>query len=293
MSAGRAAGGVRVDATRGVAWMVLGSGFYSLVYAVVRLLAESFSTYELVLIRAVFGSLFVLPFVAAVGFRVLKTGRWKLYGLRVALAYAGTAAWMYGIANMPLAEANALLFTGPLFTVVFAALFLRERVGPHRWAATAVGFLGALIILRPGVVPVGLPALSTIAAAALFASSHVATKSLTGTEHPNAVVFYLYFLMIPVAAGPAAWHWTMPTIEHLGWFVALGVVTVGAQQGATRAFANAPASVVMPVSYLQLPMVAAVAWLAFGQTASLWTWLGAAVICTSTYSLARREARRR
>lgn len=273
--------------------MLTSCGFYAGVYAVVRLLTESMSTAEVVLVRSAIGSLFMLPFVAAAGFRTLRTARWKLYGVRVAMTYTGAVAWTYGIANMNLADASALLFTMPLFVIVMAALFLREKVRPLRWGATVVGFLGALIVIRPGVVPVGLPALATLGAAALFAASHVATKSLTETEHSNAIVFYLYFLAIPLAVGPAAFAWTMPGPAELAWFAVLGVVTIGAQQGVTRAFANAPASLVTPVSYLQLPMIAGLGYLAFGQPVSPWTWVGAGVIATSTTFLARREARRR
>lgn len=275
----------------GVLWMASASVFYALVYVVVRNLTDALSVTQVVFFRALLGSAFMLPWLARAGLAALQTRRLKLYAIRVALAYAGTVGWMYGIAHMPLADANALMFTLPLFTVIFAALFLGERVGVHRWTATVVGFMGALIIIRPGLIEISLPALATLFAAAMFSLALVATKSLVATEAPNAVVFYLYTLMIPFATPAAIVDWAPLAWTLAPWLFALGVATIGAQQCSTRAFKAAPASVVIPLHFLQLPLIAALAFLALGQTVDIWTWAGAAVICASTYYIVRRERR--
>lgn len=163
---------------------------------------------------------------------------------------------MYGIAKLPLADAFALMFLMPLFTAIFAGLLLREKVAADQWIATALGFAGALIIIRPGMVGLGLPALGTIAAAGSFSLALVMTKSLTRTENPNAIVFYLYALMVPFAAGPAAADWAPLSWSSAPWLALMGVMTVGAQQCSTRAFVAAPANVVVPIHYLQLPLIA-------------------------------------
>ena len=281
------------DPVNGVLWMASASLFYSFIYIAVRNLTDALSISQVIFFRATLGALFMLPWLARAGLIALRTRRMKLYILRVALAYAGTVGWVYGIARMELADANALLFTLPLFTVIFAALLLRETVGLHRWAATIIGFAGALIIIRPGVVELSLPALATLFAAAAFSLALIATKSLVGTEDPNAVVFYLYTLMIPIAVGPAIADWTPLAWGQVPWLLALGVLTVGAQQCSTRAFKAAPASVVMPLHFLQLPMIAVLAFVAFDQTSDIWTWVGAAVICASTYYITLRESRPR
>ena len=276
---------------RGILWMLLSSLFYALIYGVVRGLSETFPAQQIVLFRAVLGAVFMLPWVLATGIGILRTRRLGLYIWRMLLSYLGALGWMYGIAGMPLANASALLFTMPLFTVIMAAVWLAERASLHRWLATATGFAGVLIILRPGLIEISAPAIATLLAAAAFAAALIGTKKLTFTEHPNAMVFYLYAMMIPPAAIGALWGWAEPGLQDIPLLVALGLCTVGAQQCQTRAFRVAPAGLVVIVNYVQLPMTALIGWLVFHQSTDFWTWAGAAVICASTYVVGRRESR--
>lgn len=277
---------------RGVLWMAAACLFYSFIYITVRKLTAEYAVAQVVLFRSVLGGTIMFFWLLPFGLRVLRTKRMGLYVVRVAIAYTGTLAWMYGIAGMPLADANALLFLMPLFAIIFAAVLLREKVSSDNWIATAVGFAGALIIIRPGMVGLGLPALATIWAACSFSLALVMTKSLTRTENPNAIVFYLYALMIPFAAGPAALEWQPISMSSAPWLAMLGVLTVGAQQCSTRAFVAAPANVVAPIHYLQLPLIAVLAYFIFDQSVDVWTWVGAAVICGSTYYVTRRSSRK-
>jgi drug/metabolite transporter (DMT)-like permease len=279
------------DPVRGVLWMILSSLFYALIYVVVRGLAESFVVNQIVFFRAVLGSAFMLPWLFSAGLGALRTSRMPLYLWRMLFSYIGAVAWMYGIAGMPLADANALMFTMPLFTVILAAIWLTERPGLHRWSATIVGFAGALIILRPGMIEISTAALATLFAAAMFSGALIGSKMLTSTENPNPMVFYLYTLMIPPAAVGAIWGWKTPGLDDIPLLVALGLCTVGAQQCQTRAFRVAPASLVVIVNYIQLPLIALFGWMIFSQSTDIWTWAGAAVICTSTYYVSYREGR--
>jgi drug/metabolite transporter (DMT)-like permease len=105
------------------------------------------------------------------------------------------------------------------------------------------------------------------------------------------VVFYLYALMIPPSAIGAMWDWSNPVLADLPLLLALGICTVGAQQCQTRSFRVAPASLVVIVNYVQLPLIALLGYLVFGQSTDIWTWAGAAVICSSTYYVSYRETR--
>ena len=277
---------------RGFLWMLISSLFYALIYVVVRALSETFDVNQIVFFRAVLGSAFMLPWLFTVGISALRTSKLGLYLWRMFFSYIGAVAWMYGIAGMPLADANALMFTMPLFTLVLAAIMLSERPGVHRWSATVVGFAGALIILRPGVIDISLAAIATLFAAAAFSAALIGSKKLTATENPNAMVFYLYTLMIPCAAIGAYFNWTPPGVDDVPLLFALGLCTVGAQQCQTRAFRAAPASLVVIVNYVQLPLIALLGWMIFDQSTNLFTWMGAAVICLSTYYVSYREGRR-
>lgn len=276
---------------RGVLWMLLSSLFYALIYVVVRALTESFPVNQIVFFRALLGSMFMLPWVFSVGLAGLRTSRKRLYVWRMLFSYIGAVAWMHGIAGMPLADANALMFTMPLFTVVFAAIWLAEKPGSHRWIATFLGLVGALIILRPGIIEISTAAVATLFAAATFSVALICTKTLTRTENPNAMVFYLYTLMIPPAAISLIWGWTNPALADWPLLVALGVCTIGAQQCQTRSFRVAPISLVVIVNYIQLPLIALLGFLVFGQSTDIWTWAGAAVICASTYYVGYQETR--
>lgn len=276
---------------KGVLWMLLSSVFYALIYIVVRGLTDSFPVNQIVFFRALLGSCFMLPWLFSVGLAGLRTQKKSLYFWRVLFSYIGAVAWMHGISDMPLADANALMFTMPLFTVVFAAVWLAENPGSHRWIATGLGLVGALIILRPGFIEISFAALATLFAAATFSVALICTKALTRTENPNAMVFYLYTLMIPPAAISVIWDWTNPALADLPMLLALGVCTIGAQQCQTRAFRAAQASLVVIVNYIQLPLIALLGYLVFGQSTDIWTWAGAAVICGSTYYVGYRESR--
>ena len=276
---------------QGVLWMIASGMFYALIYAVVRGLTETFPVNQVVFFRATLGSLFMLPWLLSVGLSGLQTRRMPLYLWRMTWSFFGAVTWMYGIAGMPLADASALMFTMPLFTIVFATIWLAERPGPHRWAGTVAGFVGALIILRPGLIEISLPAIATLFAAASFSVALIGTKALTRTENPNAMVFYLYTLMIPPSLICALWNWHNPALADIPLLAALGFCTIGAQQCQTRAFRVAPASLVVIVNYLQLPMIAGLGYVIFGQSTDIWTWAGAAVICASTWYVGYRENR--
>lgn len=276
---------------KGVLWMLLSSVFYALIYIVVRGLTDSFPVNQIVFFRALLGSCFMLPWLFSVGLAGLRTQKKSLYFWRMLFSYIGAVAWMHGISGMPLADANALMFTMPLFTVVFAAVWLAEKPGSHRWIATGLGLVGALIILRPGFIEISFAALATFFAAATFSVALICTKALTRTENPNAMVFYLYTLMIPPAAISVISDWTNPALADLPMLLALGVCTIGAQQCQTRAFRAAQASLVVIVNYVQLPLIALLGYLVFGQSTDIWTWAGAAVICGSTYYVGYRESR--
>jgi drug/metabolite transporter (DMT)-like permease len=225
------------------------------------------------------------------GLASLATRRIGLHALRAAFLYGATLTWIFALAHMPVADVTAINFATPLFTVVFTLLFLGETVGARRWAALFIGFGGVLLILRPGIVELTPAALAALASAAAFAAGHAIARGLGRTEAANTMVFYLYGLGAPMALVPALLDWQTPGWSDLGWITVMAVLTLLAQQGLTRALIAAPASVVMPFSFLQLPFVALFGLVLFGEVSDLWTWTGAVVIFASSYHIAQRESR--
>jgi drug/metabolite transporter (DMT)-like permease len=291
MAVGSAAPGAYQEQAplKGVLWMTVAAFFFAVSVGLVRHIATSIDAFEQTFWRQFLGLLIILPFVWRNGIVGLKTRQLKTTLLRNVVGYAGISLSFYAVTLIPIAEAMALQFTLPLFTIVFAMLVLHEKVGPHRWIATATGFLGALVILRPGMIPIAFGALVALASAAFLAMSDTLVRRLSRTDSTLLIVFYGYLLQAPMALVVALPNWVMPTAEDWPWLIALGVCSFFAQWGLSRAFVIAEASLVSPILFLRLPIVAVIGYVFFAQVPDIWTWVGAFIIFGSSYYAARRE----
>ena len=287
---GRASLTAMPAATRGVLWMSASSFVFALSYVAVRALGDTLSSFEVVMFRNLIAMLFMLPWLIGAGLASLRTNRWRTYLWRSVVTYVGMVSWFYGLTHVPLANATALMFLVPLFTVLFASLFLRERVGVFRWAAIFSGFAGALIIVRPGIAALTLPVLAVLSTAITYGAANTGTRSLAMTENPNAVVFYSFVLITILSLGPAALYWTTPTQGDVPWILALGGLTLLAQFCFTRSMGAAPTSIVMPFFFLQMPFAAVIGYAWYDESPDIWIWIGAAVIFGAGYTVARRES---
>ena len=198
----------------------------------------------------------LLPWLAARGAGGLRTRNLAIHLVRGFAAFAGMSALFYAARFTPAADITALLFLSVLFTVLLAAVFLKERVGLRRWVAIAVGFLGALIVIQPGFQAASWPALIMLLVALAFGAVNAATRFLAGAEDPNAIVFYMYGLMCLYALVPTILVWKTPAWTDMPWLAATGVCSAIAQQGITRSLSAAPTAIAMPAYYLQLPFAA-------------------------------------
>jgi drug/metabolite transporter (DMT)-like permease len=289
-----AAGGYQKQAPlHGVLWMVLAAFFFAVSVGLVRHISEHINAFEQTFFRQFMGLLIILPFVWRNGLAGLRTRQIKTNLLRNIVGYAGISLSFYSVTLIPLAESLALQFTLPLFTIVFAMLILGERVGVHRWTATATGFLGALVILRPGLIEIDFGAVVALAAAAFLALSDTLVRQLSRTETTLMIVFYGYAIQTPIAFAVALHDWVTPSAADWPWLIALGLCSFIAQWGLSRAFVLAEASLVSPILFLRLPIVSVIGYVFFAQVPDIWTWVGALVIFASAYYAARREARHR
>jgi drug/metabolite transporter (DMT)-like permease len=218
-----------------------------------------------------------------------RTGAVKPLTLSGFCHFAAMLAFFTGVTMVPLNESAALTFASPLFGTIGAALFLGETVRARRWAAIVVGFIGVLIVLRPGAVPFSLGAGLVLFSTMSFAGVTVLVKKMSGTERATTVVFY-QSLMVMVATLPLAiWFWTTPTLMNFLALAALGILSTAGWLCFTRAFALADASAILPLEFTRLPFVAVLAYFLLGEVPDKWVWLGAAVIFGSTMYIAHRE----
>ena len=275
---------------QGALFMTFAALCFAFMNLLVRELAATLHTLEIAFFRNFFALLCIAPWLFKVGTGGLKTKRLGLHFIRAVIGILSMALWFTAVTLVPLADAVALNFTLPLFATAGAAFFLREKVGLRRWSATAVGFLGMLVILRPGFVEFSPESSLPIIAAVFMAVSVLVVKTLSRSENPNAMVFYMNLLMTPLSFFPALFFWSWPGARELLLLFLLGFLAMIGHLAMTRSYQRADASAVMPFDYTRLPFIAAIAFVFYGEFPDLWTWVGAAIIAGSAIYIARREA---
>jgi drug/metabolite transporter (DMT)-like permease len=276
--------------TRAVTWAVGAGLSFTLMGIMVKLLGTRLDSLQVTFFRAAFGLATILPFAIAAGPVALRTRRPWGHVARGAFGAAGMFSGFYSLTHLPLATATAYSFTKPLFLVVLAALVLGERVRARRMAATAVGFVGVLIMLRPHA---GIEFAQVVAliGAAMVAGVVVAIKLLVRTERPVTVMFYFGVLSTVITLIPALFVWRMPTGFELVLLMAVGFIGATGQSAMIRAYSLAEATVIGPLDYLRLVYAIVFGFLVFVEVPDLITLAGASVIVAATLYIAHREAR--
>jgi drug/metabolite transporter (DMT)-like permease len=280
----------RLQAPVAAALLMLGMALcYATTANIARLMAEELNAMMIALLRNAFGLIVLLPMLIRSGPAILRTSRPGVHVLRSILNLSSMLAWFWALPHIVLADGVALMFTGPLFGVLGAVLFLRERLGPWRAGALAIGFAGALVIIRPSFDQAGLALLAVVGSAAGFAAMGLCNKDLTRTDSPEQIVALNLVLVLPFSLALALvdWQWPSPLMWTLG--AAHGALSTMAHICMAHAFRRADASFCMPIDFTRLPFAAAIAYLLFGQLPDFWTLLGATVIFSATLYVTLRE----
>ena len=223
---------------------------------------------------------------------VFKTQRLGLHAWRNAAHLAGQFTWFWAITQIPLAEVFALEFTTPLWVALLAPMILRERMTLPRLAAVALGFLGALIVIRPVGMTISMGTASAMACAVAYAFSYIAIKQLTRTESALAILLWLSLFQglysTVLTFGGLSW----PEPATWGWLVVVSLSGLAAHYCIARAFALADATIVAPMDYLRVPLIAFVGWLVYAEALDPFVLIGGAVIAAAniTNLLAERRA---
>ena len=285
--AGSAAARVR----RAVGLMVASTILFGLMAVCIRLASAQLHAFEIAFFRVFFGFAFMLPLLFRHGPGLLRTDKLGFYVARCAIGMVSMFAGFWAIVNLPLAQAIALSYSTPLFVTIGAVLFLGEVVGRRRWSAVLVGFLGVLVIVQPGADTFTAGSLVALLAALASANAAISIKFLSRTEHPDAIVLWTTMLWVPMALLPALAVWETPTGLTWLWIVLSGFLGTTAHLIWTRALRLGDASMLTPISFLQIVVVAFFGWLLFGEALDRWTVIGASIVFASNVYIARREAR--
>ena len=301
----------RSPAAIGAASAVIAVVCFSVNDVVIKFVSGDYPLHEVVMVRSMIGLAALAAIIGATsGWGVFRTRRLGMHLLRGACVVFANMCFFLGLAALPLAEGVAIFFVSPLIITVFSVIFLRERVGPARWAAIAVGLVGVAIILRPGTEAFRPAALLPVAAAFGYATLHILTRHIGRTETTAAMSFWIQvtFVLVSILFGLAMGDgrfagsadpsldflfrgWVWPTARDLGLFAIVGLASAAGGFFISHAYRTSEAALVAPFEYIALPLSVFWGFTVFGEVPDGVAWAGMALILASGLVMIWREAR--
>jgi drug/metabolite transporter (DMT)-like permease len=275
----------------GIGWMLVTTLLFVCVTGIVRHLGSDIPAVEAAFIRYGLGLILILPAFRPLIRQWPSGAAMRRFVLRGVVHGGGVMLWFYAMARIPIAEVTALGYIAPIFVTLGAAIFFGETLHLRRVMAVAIGFLGAMVIVRPGFQEISSGQLAQLATAPLFACSYLLAKGMT-REFGSGVIVGMLSLFCTLTLLPGAiLQWREPTLEEVGW---LGLTAVFATTGhytLTRAFEAAPLTVTQPIGFLQLVWAALLGVLVFGEPLDPFVFLGGGMVVAAATYISHREAR--
>lgn len=266
--------------TMAALWM---GGWLSLMLIITvagREAAREINVFQLMEMRSILGFMLLYPLIrAGGGFGKMRTKRLPQHAARNLIHYGAQLGWFFALTLIPIGQLVAIEFTMPIWTAILAASFLGERMTVWKITAIVLGVIGVVVIVRP-TSEVNPGQLIALAAAVGFGVSVAMVKSLTRTERPLAIMFWM--LVVQSAAGffPALYVWAWPPVHLWGWVVLIAICGTFSHYCMARAMLHADATVVIAMDFLRVPLSATAGWLIYSERLDLFTVLGAALILT-------------
>jgi drug/metabolite transporter (DMT)-like permease len=271
--------------------MLAGGAAFTIMGALIKHLSQSLPITVIVFFRMVTALLLLLPWILRRGGSNLLTPQPGLHLLRAVTGFLALLCLVYSLSRLLLADAVALSFTTPLWMIITAAVLLRESAGRRRALATAFGFVGVLVIVRPHM-ELDPAMLAALASAFLGSLSLALVKKLSRVDSALTITFYFSFFGTLFSVVPAILAWTTPTVPEFVFLIGTGVCAVVGLMCAARAYSLAEATVVAPVDFTRLPMAAVIGYLVFNEFPNAWTLSGTAIIMLSILYIGRFGKRR-
>lgn len=274
---------------RGIVLMCLSTIAFSIMHGLVRFVSEVLPPFQIAFFRNIFGLAFLLPLLMRSRFAILRTKQIGLHALRGVINMAAMLMFFTALAISPIAKVTALGFTAPIFMAILAVLVLGERFRIYRWSAIFLGFVGMLIILRPGLVAIDTGALLVIGSAALWAVAMIIIKIQSRTESSLTIVAYMGVFLGVFSIAPAVWVWQPFGLQTLGFMVLIGLFGSIAQMAISESLKETDSTALMPFDFLKLIWTAMIGVWFFSEIPDIYTWIGATVIFLSGLFIAIRE----
>lgn len=260
-----------------------------------REISSELDTFELMMYRSFIGFVLLVTIAWFAGtLNQIRTTHLRTHTLRNLAHFTGQNLWFYAIAFVPLAQVFALEFTSPIWVAVLAHFFLGERLNRVKSTAVIAGFIGILIITRPWISGVSIGIFAAFVSAIFFATTSIMTKVLTRHETVTSIMFWLTGLQLFFGIACAGFDGdiALPSSQTLPWILVVGLGGLVAHFCLTKALSIAPASIVIPIDFARLPIVAFVGMILYSEALSFWVFLGAAIIFAANYANILFENRR-
>ncbi|MBL6931302.1 MAG: DMT family transporter [Rhodospirillales bacterium] len=280
------------DTRRGILWMLAAMMMFSGTNAFAKLLTEHYPVMQIVWARYFFQLLLLIIFLAPRLKRVMRTGKLAIQIMRSLFLLGTSVLFFYGLSQVALADISAIMFLAPVLVTALSMPLLGEKVGPRRWAGITIGFLGALVIIRPGSGMMQTAALFPVGAACLYALYQISTRFLGRTDNAMTTLLYTASSGTLITSLIAPFFWQAP--DTTGWMMmaALGVTSNLGHFSMIKAYESAPAATVAPFSYVNLLWATLFGFILFSDLPDLWTISGALIISASGLYIFHRENRR-
>lgn len=272
--------------------MTLSAAMMTGMAVMVRNLAGELHPFQIAFLRNLFGVLVLTPLLLRYGAAMLRTSDMGFMAARGVFNAAAMLSFFVALTMLPLAEISALMFTVPLFVALMVAIFLKERMGPHRIVSLFIGFSGALIILRPGVEIIQVGALYALFSAITWGTAVVIIKKLSRTNSTVTITFYGMSFLALFTLPPALFVWQWPTPTQYLWLLAIASGGTVGQLMFAQALKIADATLVMPFDFTKLIWASVFGILVFSEVPTIWALAGGAVIFASSSYITYREGRR-
>jgi drug/metabolite transporter (DMT)-like permease len=283
---------MREDPLRAALWMGCAVLSFSFMAVAVRELQRHMGASEILFLRTGVTLALVLAVLPRSGIATLRTRLFRMHLARAAAHLGGQYCWIYAIGALSLATVFAIEFTMPVWVAVLAFVFLGERLNLNRIVMLALGVAGTLVILRPDAGALHPAALVMLLGAMLYAGNMVFTKRISAADSPLAVLFWMSLVQAPVTLAAALPQWVAPRLADLPWIAVIGAGSFIAHYSLTRAMKLGDATLVVPIDFLRLPLIALVGAAFYAEPLEPATFAGAAIIFAGTYYSLTRESRR-
>ena len=254
----------------------------AIIIGIVRHISPDFHTFQIVLCYNFFALLCFGPWLLKHGTRSLKTTKLKLFGVRAILEFLSFSLSFYALTKIPLPMHTSLLFVTPIFGTIVAVALLKEKPTTYSYLCIASGFIGVLIITRPGMEGLNIGVIFALLAAVGFALCGNTIKILTRTESSSVIAFYMLLMSSVISLPFGLYDWKNPTMEGWLWLMIIGVLAYSQQLAVAAALSKVPYTTVIPLNFAQLVFVSIIAYVIFDELIDLWTVAGATIIIAGT-----------